>query len=121
LLGDLAIALGFVCAGASAQGGMDGSWTGRAETSIGGGRCGQSFGLQATIAGGELAGTATRSPETFEMNGKVRSDGKLKWNVFGPGVNASGHGRVEAGRASGGWFDDTKGDCEGNFVLERAD
>ena len=60
LLGDLAIALGFVCAGASAQGGMDGSWTGRAETSIGGGRCGQSFGLQATIAGGELAGESPR-------------------------------------------------------------
>ena len=119
----LAIGLATGFGGASpevaAQDAVDGTWTGRAETTIGGGRCGQVFELRATIAGGELTGTATRGPQSFEMHGKVGSDGKLKWNVRGPGTSASGQGRMDAGRAGGAWIDETRRDCEGDFVLDR--
>ncbi len=117
------LALALQCANpATAEGGAgsyDGSWKGHAITEIGGGRCGLDWKLDATVSGGEISGTAVRAAERYPLNGSFKSDGKVRWEAFGPGANAWGKGKVEGDTASGSWFDNQKSDCEGSFELRR--
>ena len=104
---------------APSGGGYDGAWSGQAVTQIGGGRCGQTWKLEATVSGGEMTGTASRGGERYDLNGTIKADGTLRWSVFGAGANASGRGRIDGDTASGGWNDERNENCDGDFELTR--